>query len=383
MAILFVISGYVLSMEPMERIRARDYGSLTKYFAASLFTRWLRLYMPFAITTFLFMTSWYLPGLGAATRPKHASDKLLKEALKWFGELKEYSFVFSRQEKTWFTYNDLMWSLPVEYIGSLVVYTSLLALSHCTRKSRISILLMLDLYFLVVVDGYVSFECVTSLRETGIVFSWYCAFFINGILLCEFENTDMGAETYTTKLSLMLWKGKLLALHLLLAAAFYLGSVPHVTSTSLRLMPGWYYLSMLKLRVTSDPKWFYLFWAAPLLVFTVPRNPWLRRVCESQICQYLGHISFGLYLVHGLVLQTLGKFLYELVGLRQSDLDGGPRFGVLLWISRKGLLGLEFGFLLCQIMLLPLTMWLAEFTTRKIVKPSSTLANFLHKRVEN
>ena len=127
-----------------------------------------------------------------------------------------------------------------------------------------------------------------------------------------------------------------------------------------------------------DYKWFYLFWASTLLVWTIPRIHWLVRFFESPFNLYLGRISFALYLVHGPVLWTLGDRVYAAVGWRRiSHFSVCPGW-IDLWPLRKGgPLGLELAFVVPQLLLFPVTLWLAEVVTRVVDDPCVRLSRWL------
>jgi peptidoglycan/LPS O-acetylase OafA/YrhL len=141
------------------------------------------------------------------------------------------------------------------------------------------------------------------------------------------------------------------------------------------------WLSHLKPQAVFNPKWFYLFWAAFLAVASIPRLPWLKRFFETRFCQYLARISFALYLVHGLVLWTLGDRLYAAVGLeRPRHEDGIPHWVNKFPLSKNGPMGLEFAFWLPQLVILPVTLYLAEVVTKLVDEPSVKFTNWLYRQ---
>jgi len=176
------------------------------------------------------------------------------------------------------------------------VYTVLLALSRCARNARLVLEAALVFYFLYVADG------------------WYCALFVSGVLLCDLDL--LAAKDNLPAFFAVLQPHRKAIAHVALAISMYLGGVPAPSAdiAKLRGSGGWYYLSFLKPQAVFDYKWFYLFWASTLLVASIPRIPWLRRFFETRFCQFLGRISFALYLVHGPVLWILGDKMYALAG---------------------------------------------------------------------
>lgn len=145
----------------------------------------------------------------------------------------------------------------------------------------------------------------------------------------------------------------------LFATAIYLGNVPHVIHDHLRRLQGWYYLSFLKPNAMIDPKWFYLFWASTLLVYSNMRSPRLQRMLEWGIFQYLGNVSFRTHLVHGPLLWTLGEFMYRAIGFHGRPIISLLQ-GRIAAFANRGPLGLEMGFLLSQTVLLPVNLMAAQ-----------------------
>ena len=169
------------------------------------------------------------------------------------------------------------------------------------------------------------------------------------------------------------------------AWAIWWGGIPSnsIELSHMRASPGWYYLSFLKPQAVFDYRWFFLHWASAFLVASVPHIGFLKRFFESRFCQFLGRISFSFYLVHGPILGTLGDRIYTAVGWVRPI----PKDNEMLkaWIGAfplpiKGPLGLEPAFLLPNIILLPLTFWVADLATRYLDEPAVKFGNWLYKQ---
>ena len=358
-SVFFVISGYALSTKPMSLVQTGDHLKLGDNLASALFRRWLRLYIPLICTTFLYMTSWHAFGIWAAAAEPQSTYS--DEVWKWYNEFKNFSFIFRLGGEPWFTYNFHLWSIPVEFKGSIVVYTSLLAFSRCTRNARLWCQLGLVFYFMFVADG------------------WYCAMFVTGMLLCDLDllATNNNLPSFFYKLDSF----KELIFCNLFVVAVYLGGVPssNLDVAVLRASPGWYYLSLLKPQAVFDYKWFYLFVSATLLVSSVSHLPWLKAFFELRFNQYLGRICFALYLVHGPVIWTLGDRIYSAVGWsKESRAAVIPQWYNKLPLPSFGPMGLELSFLIPHIILLPVTLWIAELVTKIFDEPSVKFANWLY-----
>ena len=357
--IFFVLSGYVLSAKPLQLIQAGEHAKLADNVTSALFRRWLRLNIPLIGTTFCYFTMWHLFGIRAVP---DAKSSYREELWNWYMEFKNFTFIFNQGGDPWFVYNFHSWSIPVEFRGSIVVYTAVLALSKCRKNARLLCEVVLLWYFMYVVDG------------------WFCALFMSGMILCDLDHLSDTKNlpvffSYFEPVS----QGFFYALFII---AVYLGGVPSHNSdiNVLRKSPGWYHLSLLKPQAVFDYKWFYLFWAATFLVASVQRIHWLKTFFETRFCQYLGRISFSLYLVHGPVLWTLGDRLYAAVGwpkeIHATTLPGWiNRFP----LSKAGPLGLELSFLLPHLILLPLTLWLAELATKLFDEPSLKFSQWLYQ----
>lgn len=353
-AVFFVISGYVLSAKPLKLIHAGEYLKLGDNLASALFRRWLRLYIPIICTSFLFMTSWHAPGLW--TDQVHQSN-YYDELYRWYCELKNFSFVYNTSGNPWFPYNSHLWSIPVEFRGSIVIYTSLLAFSRCTRNARLWCEVGLIVYFLYIADG------------------WFCSMFAAGMLICDLDL--LAASNDLPRFFSRIKPFKELVFYTFLVISIYLGGVPSNSSElqELKSTAGWYYLSFLKPQAVFDYKWFYLFWAATFLVVSTSRISWLKNFFEAPFNQYLGRISYSLYLVHGPVLWILSDRLYVATGWsRDVHMNGLPNWINILPLSKGGPLGLELSFLIPHLVILPVTLWLAEIVTKLIDKPSVKFA---------
>jgi peptidoglycan/LPS O-acetylase OafA/YrhL len=360
-AVFFVISGYVLSLKPLTLIHGKEFTKLGDNLGSALFRRWIRLFLPIILVTFIYITVfWHMLGLWTES-PVHERT-WRGEIWKWYIEFKNFSFVFRSGGDLWFTYNFPTWSIPFEFRGSIVVYTCLMAFSRSTKNARLLCSMGLMAYFMYVADG------------------WFCFLFVYGMILCELDLLAMSDELPSIISRFKNWRKPLAYLALIIA--IILGGCPsHVGQIEyLQKGWGWYYLSFLKPQAVYDQKWFYLSYAAVLLVPAIPLIPWLRRFFESSFNQYLGRISFSLYLVHGPVLWTLGDRLYCAVGwYKEAHEKNIPEWLNTLPLSKNGPLGLEPAFLVPQMILLPFTLWVAEIATKLCDEPSVKLAQWMYR----
>lgn len=358
--VFFVISGYVLSAKPLSLIQAGDYLKLQDNIGSALFRRWLRLYIPVICTTFIYMTSWHLFGIWTAT-PEHKKT-YGEELWNYYLEFKNFSFVFRGGGNDWLTYNFHAWSIPVEFRGSIVIYTVLAAFSRCTCHARLLCTVGLIFYFMYITDGA------------------HYAMFLTGMLLCDLDLLAIRGNLPSFFHIFSPFKKTIS--YTLFTVGIYLGGVPSFKQEYevLHNSPGWRMLSYLKPQAVFDYKWFYLYWASLFLVFSIPRIPILKRFFEWRFCLYLGHISFCFYLVHGPVLWILGDRLYVAAGWAR-EIHGGmlPGWINIFPLSKAGPLGLEISFLLPHLIILPVTLWVGEIATRFFDEPSVQFSQWLYR----
>ncbi|EXJ92749.1 hypothetical protein A1O3_01301 [Capronia epimyces CBS 606.96] len=358
--VFFVLSGYVLSAKPLSMIQAGDHMRLGENLASALFRRWLRLHIPVICTTFLYMTSWHAFGYRADPQPR---STYREDLWNWYAEFKNFSFVFRTGGDPWFSYSFHAWSIPVEFRGSIVIYTTLMALSRCTRNARLWCQICLIFYFMYIVDG------------------WFCSLFVSGMLLSDLDL--LAADDNLPHVFSHLSQVKTPIFYALFILSLYLGGVPSYSSdiNVLRESPGWYYLSFLKPQAVYDYKWFYLFCAANFVVVSIPHISWLKAFFETRFNQYLGRVSFAFYLVHGPILWSLGDRVYAAAGWsRESHIMTIPGWMNLLPIPKIGPFGLELSFLLPHLILLPVTLWLAELVTKLIDEPTVDFSQWLYRK---
>lgn len=218
-------------------------------------------------------------------------------------------------------------------------------------------------YFLYIVDG------------------WYGAMFMAGMLLSDLDLLAVAGQLPRIFTALQGFK-ELIFFHLFIVS-LYLGGVPayDTSGEALAKSPGWMWLSHLRPQAVFDPKWFYLFWAAVLLVASVPRLPWLKQFFEGSFCQYLARISFALYLVHGPIIWLLGDRLYAATGFsRDVHQEKLPHWVDKFPLSQAGPMGLEFAFFAPHLILLPVTLYAAEIVTKLFDEPSVKFSNWLYNK---
>lgn len=363
-AIFFVISGFVLVRRPIQLIHAGEYEAASKSVGSGMFRRGVRLYVPVLGVSFIYLSSWHLLGVRVSWPEK--APNYFAELGNFVHEFITWSFVLRERGFPIFAYNFPAWSLPVEYQGSIVTYTTLLALARVKTRARLVVMLVLAFYFLRMGSwSSFCFLCGTTLAEVDILF--------------QKDSPALPAAVKAVFRSASFWTA-------MLVVGLFLGGQPH-TSDGIEPMddsPVWGTLAYWIPAIYREGEYnvYWLAWAGVLVVTSVVFTPWTHAIFDRPLPQYLGRISFAFYLSHGPILWTLGSRFYALVGIHQSlDAELVPwnnRFPLPLW----GPYGMELPFWACQAFLLPFSIYWAEVTMRLIDEPSVTLAQKLFKRAQ-
>jgi peptidoglycan/LPS O-acetylase OafA/YrhL len=175
---------------------------------------------------------------------------------------------------------------------------------------------------------------------------WVTLLFYAGFLFAELDirRTALAAsKTFSTHPSSppkpsLLWS---VIYTLTFIGGLYLGGQPEGRWEH---APGWVTLYSLIPSYIHDRHRYWTGWGAMLLVWSTSNSPMLQRIFTNKFTQYLGKISFSLYLVHGFVIHTLYYWLIEglwdVIGF-ETDLQKEAAFAValvvvsavLVWVS--------------------------------------------------
>lgn len=206
----------------------------------------------------------------------------------------------------------------------------------------------------VVLSGLIYF-CHSTTR-------WAPAIFLSGILLAELslvysnrlkpsESPELtekvpstGVSRHINALSRIFWT-------LTFLLGLHMGSHPQDGAS---ITPGYMTLmSYIPAQYERDKEVFWLSIGSVIVVLALENAPYLQRVFTTRIAQYLGDISFSLYMLHSQVLYTMGSWLVP----KCMNLTGG-------WAN--GQLGFVTGVLMAMLILLPFTFWISDVFSRLV-----------------
>ncbi|KAJ5175167.1 uncharacterized protein N7482_001044 [Penicillium canariense] len=371
-AIFFVISGYVLSYKPLKTIRSRSFEEAFTVMASSTFRRALRLYIPsfvglacvfVAVRLGLFNYSWGVIKEGhtiVGTNEQHPPvyRSLTKQFWDWYNTVARLLNPFD-WGLYYNNYNPHLWTIPVEFRCSIVLFITTLATSRLMPVIRMPL-----------VAGLIWF-CMRYGR-------WDVVLFLCGMLMAEIDLINGTWERPANSTAVLGDKthirfrpgGKVLATvsrRRLWIAIFvlglYIGSVPNL---GFKWTPGYMWLWNLTPWTYPEPHRFPQTIGAVLIVFSINHSPDLQKFFTHSLSQYLGKISFAFYIVHGPILHSLGySIMPSIWAVTGKETNFQYCFGFLI------------GWSIC----LPVSIWAGDVFWRAVDIPSVQFSRWIESRV--
>lgn len=355
-AIFFVISGFALSIRPVKLMNAspRDDASILQALSSAAFRRPIRLYLPSWIATWICFTLFQW-GLFETVRwmtleePHRILTGFPPKLGYPFDTYWEGLYDFARECVLMFDlfhespqarrlegnhFNAPLWTIPMEFRASLLLYLTQLAVSRLHSTVRMSIVF-----------------CLTLIAVWGDRFEM--VLFWGGFWLAELDYhlQRRPSVARTPPQTTALWSA--------FGVGLYLLSYPEWEGHN---TPGFRMLSRLVPSCFTLTERFWPGVGALLVVFTVSRLEALQSALKMPLVRYMGIVSYALYVLHGMMIVYLGFALLYLTYLifgRESTLALGVGFGIA-W------LGTLFA-----------SYWVADVFWRAVDIPSVTLGKTL------
>jgi peptidoglycan/LPS O-acetylase OafA/YrhL len=370
-AIFFVISGYVLSYKPLKTIRSQSFDQTFTVLASSTFRRGLRLYVPSLIGL---MCVFVAVRLGLY----NYSHSVIKQGLTIRGTNEQHPPVFRSSLKQFWdfyytvahllnpfdwnlyynNYNPHLWTIPVEFRCSVVLFLTTIATSRLVAAIRMPLV------------GSLIWFCMRYGR-------WDVVLFLIGMIMAEIDiingtwERPATSNTFDEKTNIRLTPGGRVLTTVsrrrlwitVFVIGLYIGSTPNL---GYKWTPGFRWLWHLTPHTYGELHRFPQTIGAALIVFSINHSPDIQKLFTNPFSQYLGKISFAFYIVHGPILHSLGYSLMPNIwAITGKETNFQYCFGFLI------------GWMIC----LPIAIWAGDVYWRAVDIPSVKFARWVENCV--
>ncbi|KAI1871847.1 hypothetical protein JX265_005833 [Neoarthrinium moseri] len=304
--LFFALSGYVLSYRYLSQIRHHAWEGSQKSIASLTLRRFVRLYVPPTTSMFLVMVAAFFGAFEPGRRFQDSdwrhgpAEQHPVQQATLLAQLSDFARMWWDWSNPW-TWNPYFshydphtWTIPLEFRSSIALFALLVSRTRLRVFYGFALTLVVALY------------CLFSAR-------WDVAVFLGGSLVADVHIALSSRHAGVVTLSPTTITGvarksyqkipKTLVTRLGLLLGLYLLSFPDEAS---EVTPGY------KTMASWTPSNYghkYLFWhciACIILLWCSGLDEIIKRPFETKVAQYLGKISYALYLVHGPLLHSLG-----------------------------------------------------------------------------
>ena len=360
-AIFFVLSGYVLSRSPLRMLREGQFRKCYNSLIASTIRRPFRLFIPPAGVSLVMALVMQLPfGLAPIFSWPTAQPSLFAELWNWVIELGYALNPFTKHSPAtrWFSYDPPVWTIAVEFQGSILVFASIALFSRPKLQHRVLLF---------------TGTCLALL----VLSQWAMACFMAGVIFNDLEEID---EAFWRRFSV---RARSIIFHTFFILGWYLlcqtsGNYEQERSYNTW---GWYWLTLIVPTTYADGA-YWRFWisiGSMLLVYSVLKIQWLQQFFTLSWIRYLGRVSFSLYLTHMPFLWVVGDDIYRFFGQARPEMQTWA--DNRLTIPDVGPRGLSTRFLISQLFILPLNLLFSEIGTIVLDKPSIQVGKWVVSKI--
>lgn len=359
--IFFIISGFVLAYKPIQQIHAQQYSALATTLSSSVFRRAIRLFLPTFVGLFIMALSVYY-GISAPTYAFPAWS-LSAQLNHWWGTcvyLLQSSWYWDDTQLP--SYNPALWTIPVEFAQSLLLFIAALGLARCVVNVRLLMLVVISVF---------SFY---SER-------WAAIEFLGGMFIAEVTLIQRGSLQTPSSSPTILPKYKLedqiqqmdtlsSTLKHKAVQTFWVANVIcglFIASWTNEHAEEVWGLSFMDANTPAPYAgqriWFML--GAFQIVGACTQLRFLQVLFTTSIAQYLGNISYALYLTHNLVLQVMEPRVAPIL---------------ILYFPKDTFWGRHFFWGIGLLLYVPVLIWVSDLFWRAVDTPSVKFARWLETK---
>ena len=298
--IFFIISGYVLSYKPLKQIHNQQFSALATTLSSSVFRRGLRLFLPSFTTLFLMALALFCGFSDERYAERYfALSSQMRRVWEACWQLVGASWAIDDLSTPKMPYNPALWTIPVEFSQSLLLFAVILGLSRCVVNIRLVLLVFItafcfysgQLYAVEFVGGMLIAEA--TLLQDRSLFTPECS----PIILPKFaEQKPKESTCGSTRESLVqgLWIANVIS-------GLFIASW---TNNHVEEVWGLRFLDTHTPRPYTGQRVWFCFGAFQIVTACTQLRQ-LQNIFTTELAQYLGNISYALYLTHNLCLTIL------------------------------------------------------------------------------
>jgi peptidoglycan/LPS O-acetylase OafA/YrhL len=306
-SVFFVVSGYALSCSPIQKIRNGDSVALFNTLVSSGFRRWFRLFLPTLVSTFITMLiargGWWMD-LGPLTGPGPRQTLFAQLGDWWwdFVTMSNPTASFDPEAIYFPRYGPQLWTIPREFRCSMILYLVMLCLAKTRHTIRVSFTIFFYWY-------------------TFWIRQWELALFIFGMLLADLQflpgdlfRSDVETSLRKAYPRLIFISANTISIVLALLGLHILAIPANPEAT-----PGYkaIWAASPNSGAYCSPGRFWVNVGSAIVVAAISLSPssesitpLLQRPFRTRFAQYLGNISFGLYVTHYYPIATIGVRMF-------------------------------------------------------------------------
>ena len=357
--VFFMVSGLVLTQRSLILIRSQNYDKLYPSLSSAMFRRCLRIYLPAVAVSFLGMLLIYFGFKEVGQAGKQ--DNFFLQFVDWLYACRDFVQPFHDYNKTTdilHRYQSVFWTLPLEIYGSFVCYVTIMAVARIPDPAKRTSIVLLIAWFAFLKGNWWSFNFLAGM--------------LHGEFLIWQEQTDTSWST--GRIAKYTWT-------IVFIWAFYVAGLPDAHYDQYNL-PGfdWYYIHVPRAwkNIEAGGRFWWTI-SGICLTLSISQLPPLKRIFEATICQWLGRISYMLYLVHSYLFILIGSW-WKNTSMQffniQADYIQGPGFKILVYTGRWW----HIWYIGVWIVMLPVVLVVSGQLTKYIDDPSIHFAKWLEGR---
>ncbi|KAF1985830.1 hypothetical protein K402DRAFT_333817 [Aulographum hederae CBS 113979] len=284
-ALFFLITGYVNSIGPLSKAKNGDVDAAFTGIARSALARSLTLIIPTTIATFF---SWFLANTNAYKMAEHVDATWIRQG--YHRQEPTFKAAISSllwyEQSTWTTgwneYDGTQWTLPLFLQGAFLVYLTMLATAMVTPTARRLVFTALYIF------GWLSYkEGIGPTKTLNIVF---------GMVVADLHVTLGPSATSTLPAPLPA---------LLILFGMFLACYPQDNP---EWAPWTRFMRDLMLPITPHGADIRRHWdslGASTVLLGIFFSGTARRILTSPIVNFLGRVSFPVYLLHNQLIKSI------------------------------------------------------------------------------